>query len=92
MSQTRVKTKYEVSAPWGATEERTLYCVHYHGSDTVSFYDEEGNVVPMVFEHWSMKGKDLWDAMNVLWSPYKNHTSDELEDGVEHFNLKEIGK
>lgn len=40
----------------------------------------------MVFQEWS-NGNDLRDAMNRLWSPYKDKWGEELKDGVEYYGV-----
>ena len=37
----------------------------------------------MAFCEWST-GKDLWDAMVRLWSPFKDKWHGELKEGVEY--------
>ena len=83
MSSTRVKTAYEVMGAYGSTETKELYCFHHHGSDTVTFFDENGQVEDMGFHLWS-PGNDKWDAMQRLWFPFKDKWHGELLDGVEY--------
>ena len=52
MSGTRVKTTYSVSGAYGSTETKELYCHHHNGSDTVTFYDKNGEVTAMAFVRW----------------------------------------
>lgn len=90
MSHTRVKTTYNVEGAYGSTETKTLYCHHNHSNDSITFYDEDGEIYPMIFNEW-VSGNDLWDAMNRLWYPYKGDWGrSELKDGVEYYyNLPE---
>ena len=85
MSHTKVKTIYEVMGSYGSTENRTLYCHHNHGGDTVTFYNARGEIESMNFDSWS-PGNDLWDAMNRLWDPFKDEWGGELKDGVEYWH------
>ena len=85
MSHTRVKTTYETEGVYAYTEVHTLYCHHNHSCDIITFYDEDGEVVHMSFQEWSMNHNDLWDAMNRLWFPYKDKWGGELKDGVEYY-------
>lgn len=85
MSHTRVKTTYNIEGAYGGTEVKTLYCHHNHTCDCVTFYDDDGDVQTMSFSEWC-SGNDLWDAMNKLWSPFKNKWGEELKDGVEYYN------
>jgi hypothetical protein len=50
----------------------------------VTFYDERGEVMSMVFCEWSTDN-DLWDAMNRLWFPFKEKWHGELKDNVEYY-------
>jgi len=84
MSATGVKTTYEEMGDYGASETKTLYCKHHQGSDTVTFYNEDGSVADMAFQEWS-SGKDKWDAMQKLWMPFKDEWEGELIDGVERY-------
>ena len=84
MSTTRVKTTYEVMGDYATADTRHLYCDHHHGSDTVTFYDEDGSVSKMAFEEFSA-GKDKWDAIQKLWFPFKGKWGEELLDGVEYY-------
>ncbi len=84
MSHLRVKTTYETMGSYGSTDVKTLYCHHNLSSDYVTFYDEKGDIESMAFEDWS-SGKDKWDAMQKLWSPYTDNTFQQLKDGVEHY-------
>lgn len=85
MGKLRVKTEYEECGdPWGGTETRTLYCFHNVSNDTVTFYEESGEVADMSFSEWT-PGKDKWDAMNKLWFPFKDEWGGELLDGVEYW-------
>jgi hypothetical protein len=79
-----VKTTYEQAGSYGGTEVRTLYCHHNHGCDIVDFYEENGEIADMVFESWSI-GKDKWDAMKKLWSPFVSDWGGKLLDGVEYY-------
>lgn len=89
MSYTRVKMKYEEEGCYGSTEIKTLYCEHNHSCDHVTFYNEKGEVPLMSFGEWS-NGKDLWDAMITLYSPFKERWGGELKDGVEYYRREEI--
>lgn len=89
MSHTRVKTTYECQGFYTGTEICTIYCHHNHSSDSVVFYNEDGEVEDMVFDEWS-KGKDKWDAMIKLWSPFKGKWGDELLEGVEYWYPSEL--
>ena len=84
MSKTRVKTTYEEMGAYGSTDTKTLYCFHNHSNDTVTFYEQDGGVADMCFEEWS-KGKDKWDAMQLLWSPFVKDWYGELKEGVEYW-------
>lgn len=87
MSMTMVKTDYFEMGPYGSNEKRTLYCEHHHGSDTVTFYDEDGRVSALAFESWMGDGvNDKWDAVQRLWMPYKGEWYGELKDGVEYYH------
>lgn len=85
MSHTRVKTKYAVMGFAGSTDYKTVYCHHNHSADTVTFYDERGQVMRMAFEEWE-SGMDLWDAINRLWFPFEREWNGELKEGVEYYN------
>lgn len=85
MGKTRVKTTYHTMGSYGSTEVKTLYCFHNHSSDYTTFYEEDGSVATMCFEDWS-NGRDLWDAMQLLWSPFKDKWYGELLDGVEYYH------
>jgi hypothetical protein len=84
MSSTKVKTTYEEMGSHGSSKVRTLYCNHHSGSDTFTYYDEDGDVMGMAFQEWS-RGKDLWDAMKRLYYPFKEKWHGELLDGVEYY-------
>ena len=84
MSKLRVKTTYKVEGPYASTDIETLYCFHNMSCDCVTFYDSMGRVESMAFCEWD--GDDLWDAMNRLWSPYKDEWGGELIDGVEYYH------
>ena len=71
---------------YGGTDTEELYCHHNHSSDCTYFYNKRGNLVKMSFEDWE-KGNDLWDAMNRLWSPFKDEWGGELKDGVEFYHI-----
>lgn len=78
MSYTRVKTTYSVMGAFGSTDTEELYCIHNHGCDAVTFYDNNGAVTSMDFNEW--------DAMNRLWYPFKEEWGGELKQGVEYFS------
>lgn len=84
MSHTRVKTTYNVEGSYASTETVELYCHHNHSCDITTFYDKDGTVTAMCFQSWD-SGKDLWDAMNRLWFPFKDKWGGELKDGVEYY-------
>ncbi len=84
MSHIRVKTTYEQMGSYGSTDIKTLYCHHNLSCDCVTFYNEDGSVADMFFEEWS-SGKDKWNAMKRLWTPFKKENNRELEDGVEYY-------
>lgn len=86
MSHTRVKTTYNTmsEAGYAGSTVVSLYCHHNHGTDTTTFYWEDGSVATMVFEDWD-EGNDLWDAMNRLWFPFTGEWGVELKDGVEYY-------
>lgn len=84
MSHLRVKTTYESEGGYGSTETHTLYCHHNLSCDFTTFYTEDGEVASMSFGEWS-SGKDLWDAMIKLYSPFKDEWGGELKDGVEYY-------
>lgn len=84
MSHTRVKTTYEQQGEWASTEERELYCHHNHSTDITSFYEDDGSVANMIFQEWG--NNDKWDAVVLLWSPFKQGWSGELKDGVRRWN------
>ena len=86
MSHLRVKTTYEVEGAYGSTEIGTLYCHHNNSCDIITFYTEDGEVANMCFQEWS-RGKDMWDAMIKLWSPFKDSSCKELQDGVEYYYI-----
>ncbi len=89
MSGIRVKTTYEVMGMYGSTDTETLYCYHNMSCDCVTFYNSKGDVQDMAFHEWS-SGKDLWDAMQRLWFPFKDKWNGELLDGVEYYiNIEE---
>lgn len=84
MSKTTVKTTYSVEGTSGSTDTEELYCIHNHSEDYyTTFYRKDGAVQEMVFGETN---KDLWDAMNRLWYPFKGEWGrSELKDGVEFF-------
>ena len=84
MSHTKVKTTYSVMGSYGSTEKKELYCHHNHSCDCTTFYNKDGSVTSMAFEDWE-SGNDLWDAMQRLWSPFKDEWNGELLDGVEYY-------
>ena len=85
MSHTRVKTTYSAMAAYGGTDTVELYCHHNGGGDTVTFYNNKGEVEQMAFESWE-SDNDLWDAMERLWMPFKEEWGKELKDGVEYYH------
>lgn len=84
MSSTKVMTIFHEMGGYGSTEVHKLYCEHHHGSDTVTFFEEDGSVATMAFMDWS-SGMDKWDAMNKLWFPFKDEWGGELLDDVEYY-------
>ena len=84
MGKLRVKTTYKAEGAYASTEIETLYCFHNESCDCTTFYDSNGRVESMAFCEWD--GDDLWDAMNRLWSPYKDEWGGELIDGVEYYH------
>jgi len=82
MSHTRVKTKYNERGPYGSVNERTLYCHHNHCVDITLFYNEDGSIVDAVFDD---EENGLWEAMNRLWSPFKDRRV--LISGVEFYSV-----
>ena len=86
MSHTKVKTTYVEQGPYGSDDVKTLYCHHNHSCDVVTYYEENGEVALMFFEEWSSDGKDKYDAMEKLFSPFKDKWGEELLDGVEYYH------
>lgn len=82
MSQTRVKTKYEVEGAYGSTELKDLYCVHTHGCDVVDFYDETGSHLFSVDD----RKFNIVAAINHLMFP---HRDGELDEGIEYMTVED---
>jgi uncharacterized membrane protein len=80
MSHVRVKTKYNVEAAYGSTEEQTLYVHHNNSSDYVTVYDNEGKEL---FSFDDTMRNNLLDAIVRAAGPV-NHG--ELPEGVEYMN------
>jgi len=89
MSHTTVKTTYSRMGTYGSTDTVTLYCHHNHSADYTVFYDERGVVQDMIFNEWD-SGNDLWDAMERLYSPFKDEWNSELKEGVEYYSQSEM--
>ena len=90
MSHTRVKTTFEESGDYGSTEIIEIFCHHNHSNDITSFYYKDGETVDMLFQEWTIDSQDKWDAVQRLWSPFKDKWGNELKDGVEFYNKDEI--
>jgi len=45
MSSGKHKIKYKEEAPYGSTNERTLFCIENHSSDYTSFYYDDGTII-----------------------------------------------
>lgn len=84
MSHLRVKTTYSSQGAYESTETKTLYCHHNLSADTITFYDEKGDVMHMSFHEW-IPGEDLWDAMTTLRFPFSDEWGGELKEGVEYY-------
>jgi len=86
MSHTKVKTTYAIQGKYGNTEIVNLYCHHNHSNETTTFYNEDGSITNMFFNEWETDN-DLWDAINILWFPFKNESwGGDLKDNVEYYN------
>jgi hypothetical protein len=81
MSSTKVKTTYTETGEYNLPVTKTLFCHHYNGTDVVMFYDQKGDVQPMIFPGDS----GLWDAMNTLIFPWTDNSCKELKLGVETY-------
>jgi hypothetical protein len=89
MGKVRVKTTYSEMGNYGSTNTRTLFCVHNSTSDTMTFYNEKGEVPSMAFHEWE-NGNDLFDAMIRLSSPFVDGWHGKLKENVEFFtSIKE---
>ena len=84
MSHLRVKTTYLEMGDYGSDVVKTLYCHHNLSADCTTFYEEDGSVAGMSFEDWC-SGKNKWDAMQKLWSPFENVENRVLKEGVEYY-------
>lgn len=84
MSHTRVKTTYLVSGPFGSSETVELYCDHNNSCDTSTFYYADGSIADMFFEDW-VSGKNKFDAVLRLMSPFKEGSHTEYKEGVEWY-------
>lgn len=84
MGKVRVKTTYAQMGAFGSTDTKTLYCIHNSVSDTITFYDESGDVPSMAFHEWE-SGNDLLDAMIRLFDPFIEGWHGELKPNVEFF-------
>lgn len=89
MSHTRVKTTFETMGNYGSTDTVEMFCHHNHSCDITTFFYKDGSVVDMCFEDWS-SGKDKWDAVQKLWSPFKDEWNGDLLDGVEYYSTSEF--
>ena len=83
MSQTKVKTIYNTIGERKEVEQNALYCLHDHAEGTMTYYNNKYEVLVMHFEG---NGNGLWDAVNRLRSPFKEHWDGELREGVERFS------
>ena len=86
MSSTWVKTEYCEQGTWGVTERHTLYCRHNHSCDITFFYNSRGQTMDMVFSQDPIGERRLWEAMNLLYSPFKDEWGEEYKDGVEYWD------
>ncbi len=89
MSSFYVKTKYNEEGNWGSIEEKTLYCHHHNTCDYVNFYDENGTWIMTIPDTIS---NNLLDAINRLYSPYKDNSCREYEDGIEQMTNEDREK
>ncbi len=89
MSHTKVKTSFKEEGNYSVTSDKTLYCHHNHSNNITSFYYADGELACMCFQEWG-EGYDLWDAMQLLWSPFVDEWGGELKGGVEYY--KNIGE
>lgn len=80
MGHIRVKTKYTRENAYGVDEEFTLYADHSSITDTVTFYDEQGDFLFCVDE----SRNNMVEAINRL---YFIHDKDgKRKEGLEYYN------
>ena len=91
MSHTIVKTTFEQQADaFGGTEVIVIICHHNHSADHTTFFYEDGSIVEMSFQKWSVNGRDKWDAMIKLDNPFVGEWGiSDLKEGVEYCSLPE---
>lgn len=83
MSKTRVKTTYKTEGPYGSEETHTLYAVHNHSTDYVTFYDENEEYL---FTVEDTRDNNFLDAINRLYVYWEGKSSDGiLKEGVEYW-------
>jgi hypothetical protein len=94
MSQVKVQTTYFRDCYNGTSEEVKLYCWHYPSADTVSFFNETGEILYAEFHESGEPGKrSLFEAMQLLYEPFRSHQNGlpELREGVKYFNRVDWG-
>lgn len=85
MGRIILKTEYLELGPYASLEKRTMYAAHNSASDTVSFYDQEGNCFLSVDD--TMDNNAI-SAINRLYN-----FGDKKTDGIEQVvSLEEIKK
>ena len=84
MSHVRIKTTFEVSAPFGTTETKTLYAHHNNSCDVVTFYDDSGK---FMFSFEDTMPNSLMHAIHRLCELRRD-----LMPGVEFMNDEDVKK
>ena len=88
MSSLRVKTTYNLLGDYGSTEIHELACVHNNSCDIVSFYSD-GECILTVED---TEKNNLYEAIQRLYSPFKDKWFGDLKDNVEYLSSEEYNK
>lgn len=81
MSRTILKTKMLLEAGYAGSQ--TIYVIHYNSTDGMTFFNDEGDVLPASFGDMYE-----WDAFMKLAYPHEKNG--ELVEGVEYVSKDEL--